>query len=298
MTSERATAVNAQPAVRSQILKVRVTEESMPKAMTDEQVEQYHRFGYVHPFRAVSAEKAMEIRREIEEFEARMGDEAQKFLKIKAHLPFKSLTDLVCHPRILDAVEDVIGPNILCWGSSFFQKNAHDPRYVSWHQDSYYYGMEPANTCTAWIAISTSNIASGCVKVIPGSHLVQSEFDTKPDPNNLLPRGQTTANVDASKAVNMELRPGEFSLHHEAIVHNSEPNNSDDRRIGLSVHYIPTSTKQIRFVPEGKRPAAILVRGIDAYNYWDKETPTELQFDPAMFEYLERLKKEYYARTV
>jgi non-haem Fe2+, alpha-ketoglutarate-dependent halogenase len=270
----------------------------MPKMLTDAQVEQFHSLGYAHPFRAISGDDSLKIRREIEAFESRMGDEAQQFLKIKAHLPFKSLTDLVYNPHILDAVEHVLGPNLLCWGSSFFQKAAHAPRYVSWHQDSYYYGMEPANTCTAWVAISTSNIASGCVKVIPRSHLAQAEFDTAPDPNNLLPRGQTTANVDTSKAVNLELRPGEFSLHHEAVVHNSEPNNSDDRRIGLSIHYIPTSTRQVRFRPEGRRPAAMLVRGVDAFDHWDKETPTELQFDPAMYEYLEVLRQQYYARTV
>jgi non-heme Fe2+,alpha-ketoglutarate-dependent halogenase len=270
----------------------------MPKLLTDKQLEQYHHSGFVHPFHAISAEEALEIRREMEEFEERMGDEAQKFLKIKAHLPFKALTSLVCNPRILDAVEDVLGPDLLCWGSSFFQKNAHDPRFVSWHQDSYYYGMEPANTCTAWVAISASNIASGCVKVIPGSHLLQAEFTTSPDPNNLLPRGQTTANVDATKAVEMELRPGEFSLHHEAVVHNSEPNNSSDRRIGLSIHYIPTSTKQVRFLPESGRPAAMLVRGEDKFNYWDKEHPTDLPFDPRMYGYLEVLRKQYYARAV
>ena len=269
----------------------------MPKMLSETQVEQYHTQGFVHPFRALSTDDAAMLRREIETFEARVGDEAQKFLSFKAHMPFKSLTDLVRHPKILDAVEDVLGPNLLCWGSSFFQKNAHDPRYISWHQDSYYYGMEPANTCTAWVAISTSNIASGCVKVIPGSHTTQAEFVNAPDPNNLLSRGQTILNVDASLAVNMELLPGEFSLHHEAIIHNSEPNNSDDRRIGMSIHYIPTGTRMVKYRQEGKKPAAMLVRGIDAFGYWDQEPTTEMDFDPAMFDQLVAMRKEFFART-
>lgn len=269
----------------------------MPKMLSEEQVEQYHTQGYVYPFLAVSAEKARKLRCEIEAFEARVGEEAQKFLSFKAHLPFKALTDLVRHPKILDAVEDVLGPNLLCWGSSFFQKNAHDPRYISWHQDSYYYGMEPANTCTAWVAISASNIASGCVKVIPGSHTAELEFVNAPDPNNLLPRGQTILNVDASSAVNMELRPGEFSLHHERIVHNSEPNNSDDRRIGMSIHYIPTSTQLVRYRGEGKKPLAMLVRGIDAFGHWDQEPTTQMDFDPALFDRLVAMRKEFFART-
>lgn len=269
----------------------------MPKMLTDAQVEQYHRNGYAHPFRVVSTPEAAKIRGKIEAFETRVGDEAQKFLTFKAHMPFKSLTDLVRHPRILDAVEDVLGPNLLCWGSSFFQKDAHDPRYISWHQDSYYYGLDPSNTCTAWVAISTSNIASGCVKVVPGSHLTQVDFVNAPDPNNLLPRGQTITNVDVSKAVSMELQAGEFSLHHEAIVHNSEPNGSDDRRIGLSIHYIPTSTRMVKYRQEGKKPLAMLVRGIDAYNHWDHEPVTDLDFDPAMFDRLGQMRQEFFART-
>lgn len=269
----------------------------MPKMLSGPQVEKYHRDGYVHPFRVVSTAEAAKIRQRIEDFEASMGDEAQKFLAFKAHMPFKILTDLVRHPRILDAVEDLLGPNLLCWGSSFFQKNAHDPRYISWHQDSYYYGLEPSNTVTAWVAISTSNIASGCVKVIPGSHLTQYDFINKPDPNNLLSRGQTIVGVDEAKAVSMELQPGEFSLHHEAIVHNSEPNNSDDRRIGMSIHYIPTSTKMVKYLEPGKKPTAMLVRGFDAYNHWDHEPATDVDFDPAMLDKLIAMKKAFITRT-
>lgn len=269
----------------------------MPKMLTDAQVEHYHARGYVHPFRAVSTAEAREIRGQIEAFEARMGGEAQQYLSFKAHMPFKFLTDIVRHPRILDAVEDVLGPNLLCWGSSFFQKNARDPRYISWHQDSYYYGLEPSNTCTAWVAISTSNIASGCVKVIPGSHLQQLDFVNKPDPNNLLSRGQTILGVEEGKAVSMELAPGEFSLHHEAIVHNSEPNNSDDRRIGLSIHYIPTSTRMVKYRQEGKKPMAMLVRGHDAYNHWDPEPVTEVEFDPALLDRLVEMRKAFITRA-
>jgi non-heme Fe2+,alpha-ketoglutarate-dependent halogenase len=269
----------------------------MPKMLTSDQVKQYNRDGYAHPFRALSTEEAAQVRRKIEDFEALQGDEAQKFLSFKAHLPFKFLSDVIRHPRILDAVEDVLGPNILCWGSSFFQKNARDPRYISWHQDSYYYGMEPSNTCTAWLAISTSNIASGCVKVIPGSHLTQVDFINKPDPNNLLPRGQTIVGVDPAKAISMELQAGEFSIHHEAIVHNSEPNNSDDRRIGLSIHYIPTSTRMVKYLKEGEKPLAALVRGVDSYGYWNHEPVTDMDFDPAMFDTLMKMRKDFFART-
>jgi ectoine hydroxylase-related dioxygenase (phytanoyl-CoA dioxygenase family) len=268
----------------------------MPPLLTDAQVEQYRVRGYVFPFRALNPAEAAAARREIEEFEATIGDEAQKFLSFKAHLPFRFLSDIIRNPRILDAVEDVLGPNLLCWGSSFFQKNANDPRFISWHQDSYYYGMDPPNTCTAWLAFSTSDETSGSVRVIPGSHRREMEFVNTPSQNNLLPRGQTIVGVDESKAVHMNLEPGEFSIHHEAIVHNSEPNRSDDRRIGLSIHYIPTSTRQVRYVEKGRKPLAALVRGVDEFGYWDREPVTEMNYDPAMFDKLMQMRREFFAR--
>lgn len=269
----------------------------MGKLLSEAQIEQYHVKGYVCPFRALSAAEARDVRGKIEDFETTSGDEAQKFLSFKAHLPFKFLSDIIRHPRILDAVEDLLGPNLLCWGSSFFQKNAHDPRFISWHQDSYYYGMEPSNTCTAWLAISRSNVASGSVRVVPGSHLQQAEFVNTPSAHNLLPRGQTIPDVDESKAVHMNLEPGEFSLHHEAIIHNSDPNNSDDRRIGLSIHYIPTSTRQVRYLKAGSKPLAALVRGVDEFGYWDKEPVTEMDYDPAMFQKLMAMRRDFFARA-
>ena len=207
----------------------------MAKLLTNEQVEKYWRDGYVHPLRALSEADAQSLRNRIEAFEAEQACEAQQALVFKAHLPFRWLSDIITHPRILDAVEDVIGPNLLCWGSSFFQKNAHDPRFVSWHQDTYYYGLEPPETLTVWLSITHSNLESGCVRVIPGSHESREvvAFNNITNENNLLARGQTIVGVDEDAAVPMVLKPGEFSMHHEAVVHGSDPNRSDDRRIGF-----------------------------------------------------------------
>ena len=184
----------------------------MPKLLTDEQVEQYERDGYVYPLRAFGEADAQALRARIESFEAEQACEAQQALVFKAHLPFRWLSDVITHPRILDAVEDVLGPNLLCWGSSFFQKNAHDPRFVSWHQDTYYYGIEPPETLTVWLSVTHSNLESGCVRVVPGSHQNREivEFDNITDENNLLARGQTIVGVDEDAAVSMVLKPGNF----------------------------------------------------------------------------------------
>ena len=164
----------------------------MPKCLSEQQVAAYRRDGFVGPIDLLTTEEAAELRRRIEMIEGEMGEQIQKRCKIKAHLPFPFLCDLISHPRLLDAVEDIIGENILCWGSSFFQKEAHDPGFVSWHQDSTYYGLEPPDTLTAWIAISDSSLESGCIKFIPGSHDqgVYPHAEHRAN-DNLLSRGQT-----------------------------------------------------------------------------------------------------------
>jgi len=141
----------------------------MPKRLRTEQVEFYHTNGFLGPVDLLTAEQAAEVRRHIEEIEAGLGIKMMSRFRIKAHLPFPFLCDLVSHPKLLDAVEDLIGPNILCWGSSFFQKEPGDKTFVSWHQDSTYYGLEPPHTITAWIAITEASIASGCMRFLPGS---------------------------------------------------------------------------------------------------------------------------------
>ncbi len=269
----------------------------MGEHLNDAQIEQYHRDGYVCPMRALGRDEAAAATAKLEAFEAEHGVEAQQKLVFKAHLPFKWLNDLIRHPRILDAVEDVIGPNLLCWGTGFFQKNARDPRFVSWHQDTFYYGLEPSETCTAWLAFTPSNLDSGCVRVIPGSHREDPNlaFVNEPNEHNLLIRGQTIKGIELDRARPMILDAGEFSLHHESIVHGSDPNNSDHRRIGLSIHYISPDVRRAQY-NFGAKPGATLVRGIDPYGYWEHEAAPEDAFDAEAFAFLNRMRAEFFQR--
>src|ERR1700759_144178 len=139
------------------------------KALSEAAVRQYNEFGYYAPVPALTAAEAGAIREKLEGFESGAGVLAGK-LRHKSHLLFTWLNDLIRHPRILDAVEDVIGPNILCWGSSFFIKEPLNPSFVSWHQDSTYWGLDPADVVTAWVAFSDSTPANGAMRGIPGSH--------------------------------------------------------------------------------------------------------------------------------
>ena len=270
----------------------------MAKILTDKQIKQYQTDGYVFPVRAMSSSETENITRKIEAFENEYECEAQQKLVFKAHLPFKWLNDIVRHPKILDAVEDLLGPDLLCWGAGFFQKNAHDPRFVSWHQDSYYYGLDPSETCTAWLAFTPSNLLSGCVRVLPGSHRGDQNltFVNEPNTDNLLIRGQTIKDVDVDASIPMVLKPGEFSLHHEAIVHGSDPNNSDHRRIGLSIHYISPEVKRVGYNTDAARPSASLVRGEDRHGYWEHEgQPTE-ELDSEALNMMDQMRAEFFQR--
>jgi non-haem Fe2+, alpha-ketoglutarate-dependent halogenase len=242
------------------------------KMLTEEAVRQYQEQGYYAPIRVMPAEEAGALRRALEGFEARAGRQLAGKLRHKSHLLFTWLNDLVRHPRILDAVEDVIGPDILCWGSSFFIKEARNPAFVSWHQDSTYWGLDPADIITAWVAFSDSTPANGAMRVIPGTHkLDQIPHQDTFRPENLLSRGQEImVEVDESKAAMLELGAGEMSLHHVRLIHGSDPNPSDQRRIGFAIRYIPTYVRQVA----GNHDYATLVRGVDRYgNFGQEERP-------------------------
>lgn len=262
----------------------------MPKILSDAQIEAYHRDGFVGPIDLLSTDEAAELRRRVEDVEAQWGAQIQSRCKIKAHLPFRFLCDVISHPRLLDAVEDIIGPDILCWGSSFFQKEAHDPGFVSWHQDSTYYGLEPPDTLTAWIAISDSNHESGCMEFVPGTHNkgIYRHEELK-SAENLLSRGQTITDVDVDRAVSMVLRAGQFSFHKEDCVHGSQPNRSADRRIGYSIHYVPPTIRETAF----PGASAMVLRGEDSVGHWLEDMRPKADWDPDCLAELDRVAKMY-----
>lgn len=240
----------------------------MPKLLSAGQIARYRDEGYVFPVRIMSADEAAAIRARLEEFEARTGGPLKGEFRHKSHLLFTFLADLVRNPRILDAVEDLYGPDLLCWTTNFFIKERSTPAFVSWHQDSTYWGLSTPDVVTAWVALTPSNEANGAMKVIPGTHtLDQVPHRDTFEKHNLLTRGQEVAvEVDEGKAVTLELEPGEMSLHHVRLVHGSRPNPSVDRRIGFAIRYIPTHVRQL----VGK-DSATLVRGVDRFAHFEHE---------------------------
>jgi len=250
----------------------------MTKILNAAAIRQYNEQGYYAPVRVLSAADTLNLRTKLETFEAAGGPLAGR-IRQKSHLLFTWLADLIRHPAILDAVEDVLGPDLLCWGSSFFIKNPHDPGFVSWHQDSTYWGLDPADVMTAWIALSDSTSENGAMRVIPGTHLMdQIPHKDTFRKENLLSRGQEVmVDVDERQAVTLELMAGEMSLHHVRLIHGSDPNPSAKRRVGYAIRYIPTTVRQIA----GARDTATLVRGTDRYGHFELEQRPDFDMSPA-----------------
>jgi chlorinating enzyme len=248
------------------------------KLLTPAQREHYLEQGYVSPVRVMSAEKAASIRSQLEAFEKSQGGPLKGSMRHKSHLLFSWLADLVREEKILDAVEDLYGGDLLCWTTNFFIKEANDPGFVSWHQDSTYWGLSRPDMVTAWVALTASNASNGAMQVIPGTHSSEqiAHRDTY-SPHNLLTRGQEVAvEVDPQQARTITLEPGEMSLHHVRIIHGSPPNESASRRIGFAIRYIPTSVRQ-----KQGADSATLVRGVDDYRTFEHEPRPSKDMDPA-----------------
>ncbi|HEX5092103.1 MAG TPA: phytanoyl-CoA dioxygenase family protein [Burkholderiales bacterium] len=245
--------------------------------LTSAQVEQFRREGYVCPVPVMPAAEAAGLRRQLEAVEARQGGKLEAVQRSRAFLLFKWLDDLIRDPRVLDPVEQLIGPDILCWSTIFWIKDAGSRSFVSWHQDNTYWGLSSRNVVTAWFAISDASVEAGCMSVLPGSHLGETlEHEDTYHQDNMLTRGQSIRSIDERRAAYMPLRAGEMSIHNYCLAHGSGPNVSADRRIGVSMHFMPPATKQV----VGSWDCAALVRGKDPYGNFERTPVPARDFDP------------------
>ena len=270
----------------------------MPKVLSATEVARYHRDGFHFPVRVLSATEARSYRDRLEAQERALGGPLSGNMRHKVHILFTWANELARHPRILDAVEDVIGPDILCWSTTFFTKEARSPAYVSWHQDATYWGLSTSDVITAWVAFADAPVESGAMRFWPGSHRRnQLEHRDTFAADNLLSRGQEIAvDVPDGEGVDVPLEAGEMSLHHVLLVHGSGPNTTDDRRIGFAIRYIPPHVRQLKV-----RDSATLVRGKDPYGNFDLEPVPRHDLDAAALaahrDAVERSAKALYAGT-
>jgi len=224
--------------------------------------------GYYFPVRAISAEQAQEYRRKLELAEAKVADDSalQKLMRSQPTAVLDFADEIARLPSIVNPVTEILGNDVLLWNATFFIKEAKSPSYISWHQDLKYWGLEDSHEVTAWLALTDVTTATGCMKFVAGSQKLDmvEHIDTYND-NNLLSRGQEIAvDVEEDQAVQVELMPGEMSLHHGKLFHGSSPNETSDRRIGLALRYISTDMSQ----SSGLKPYAKLVSGVDKYGHF------------------------------
>jgi ectoine hydroxylase-related dioxygenase (phytanoyl-CoA dioxygenase family) len=258
----------------------------MPKLLTEAEVAAYERDGFVTPFRAVPEDEAARWRAEMERtvraFDAaHPAEPGRRYAssRMKPYLLFRWAAEMVRCPAVLDAVEDVIGPDILVYHTTLWWKAAGSPNFVPWHQDGTYFGLAPHDHVTAWVALTPSTEESGCVTIIPGSHRAgQLPHADRPDPAIMLSRGQTLRDApDAAAAVPIPLQPGEFSLHHTLVQHASSPNRGREDRIGLGISYIPARVRHTG----PTRLSATLVRGANTHDHFDLEAEPRADADEA-----------------
>ena len=215
--------------------------------LNEKQLKDYEDHGFVAPIDVLTLEEATKIKEEIEYIEKKWPDELIGLGRNNVHY-ISPIFDQVCHnSKILDAVESIIGKDILVGGTTLFIKDPDKKGFVSWHQDAKYIGFEPHNWVTAWLAITDANEENGCMRMWSGSHKekIKKHKDTFNE-NNLLTRGQTVQNVPLEDTTPNILKAGQLSLHHPMIVHGSGSNKSNIRRIGFVIQsYIGTNVDQV-----------------------------------------------------
>ena len=251
----------------------------MPKVLSEGQVVSYRANGYLAPLDALTPEEVVRHRAALERSEAHLGgslmDVDRKYRGNLHHL-CTWLDELVRHPAILGPVEDLIGPDILLFTSRFFIKEAMSEGIAAWHQDSTYFGLRPFDHVTAWVALCDVTPETGPVEFAVGSH-IRGQLQQKSGviKNSVNTAGQIIVEwFDQSQVDRAILKPGQFSLHHTCVVHQSQPNRSDQRRIGIALSYIPTRT---RYIGKRRMPAS-LVRGKDECNHFDLQPRPQVDF--------------------
>jgi len=273
------------------------------KALTAEQAASFHHNGFLYPMPALTAEEVAFYLAGVERLETALGcPVADADVKWRshgyAHSPW--FNELIRHPRILDAVEDVIGPDILVWTSTFFIKEPGSKTFAAWHQDGAFFGLEPNVQVCAWVALTDASREAGCMEMLSSKGAPRLyHHEAKGLKNSINRAGQTIVEpFDKRKPTAMALKAGEFSLHHELAVHRSAPNHAPHRRVGIGLNYVPPHVR----VNSPVRLKAMLVRGEDRHGNFELIAPPRAERDPAALtlhqEVSDRYRENYQIQVV
>jgi len=229
----------------------------------------YEKDGYFFPYDVTGGAEAAALLADLEAAEAEIGSDRARLSLMRSYpaqlLP--SFAGLVRHPRLIEAVARVIGPDVLVWSCGFFIKEPSSKSYVSWHQDLNYWGLDGDDEVTAWYALTPATVENGCMRFVPGSHRRKDvPHVDRFAPDNLLTRGQEIAvEVDEAAAVNVLLRAGQASFHHGHMFHASGANGTNSRRLGVAIRYVAPSMKQV----SGDRLLVSHVSGEDRHGHFE-----------------------------
>ena len=263
----------------------------MPKVLTEDELDRYERDGVHFPIPVLSAEETSKYLDAANDLEERLGGRPHPIEMSQLNVHFQWAHELVTHPKILDSMEDLLGPNLIVWSAGLMPKHPHDSGYISWHQDGTYWNLDSSQVGSAWVALSNSLVENGCMRVVPGSH----RMDIQPHKqtfakDNLLTRGQEIeVAVREEDVTDIVLVPGEMSLHHVRIIHGSSANRSDEKRVGFVIRYVTPAVRQI-----GDKPKALLARGRDDYGHYDLiDPPGDVSMDVAVAELKESTRAHH-----
>lgn len=265
--------------------------------LSEEEVATYRREGILFPIPVLSQDETARFRGEYEGFCEQLGSRPNAAQSRNPHLFHRWAYDLATHPRILDAIEDIIGPNILVHHATLFCKYPGDGAFISWHQDGFYLNLSEPLLVSAWIALSDSNEINGCMRVVRNSHQKGRIAHTNSaiSADNLLPSGlEIACEVDEREATDVVLSAGEMSLHHVNLVHGSNPNHSATPRLGFAVRYVAPSVQQaVAKVP------TVLARGRDEEGYFESlKHPPAYSFAEAIAAQAELVRQTMEARKI
>jgi len=237
-----------------------------PRVLTRGEIELFNRDGYLKGIPIFNPEEIAGIRTYFDDLLARtLAAGGDSYSISTAHLRYGRVWDLLTEPRIVSRVRDLLGEDVIGWGSHFFCKMPGDGKRVAWHQDSSYWPLTPSKAVTVWLAIDDADVENACMRYIPGSHvlghLTYSLSET--DEANVLNQTVTGAE-ELGPPVDVELKAGEISMHSDLLLHGSEANTSTRRRCGLTLRYCPADVR----AELGWNAKGVIVSGRDESGHW------------------------------
>lgn len=257
-------------------------------ALTGSQRAAFDADGYLGPFDLLAADELEHCCKQLAGHLTSAGGLVDARLRINAHLLWVWVAELIRHPVILDKVQEILGPDLIVWRSVFFIKPARDPKRIEWHNDLAYWERSEEREVSAWIALTDSTTANGCLRVIPGSHRGQLyERAVGRGRSDQLMRQVVETDVGSDGGVAIELRAGQFDLHDGGLLHRSPGNSTDRPRIGLAIRYVPSTVRA-----GGPHTSATLVRGKD-FGLYELEPAIRFDYDPVTVGYHRRSLRSY-----